>query len=62
MLQAHPWFVGVPWDKLYQMEAAFKPEVKDELDTRNFEKFEEVILFFSLHLHYNLGNLFQGNY
>jgi hypothetical protein len=24
------------------MEAAFKPEVKDELDTRNFEKFEEV--------------------
>jgi len=24
------------------MEAAFIPEVKDELDTRNFEKFEEV--------------------
>jgi hypothetical protein len=24
------------------MEAAFKPEVKDELDTQNFEKFEEV--------------------
>jgi len=41
-LQSHPWFKGVQWDKLYQMEAAFKPEVKDELDTRNFEKFEEV--------------------
>ena len=24
------------------MEAAFVPEVKDELDTQNFEKFEEV--------------------
>lgn len=24
------------------MEAAFKPEVNDELDTQNFEKFEEV--------------------
>ncbi|KAF9673137.1 hypothetical protein SADUNF_Sadunf11G0117300 [Salix dunnii] len=27
---------------LYQVEAAFKPEVKDELDTQNFEKFEEM--------------------
>lgn len=25
------------------MEAAFIPEVNDELDTQNFEKFEEVI-------------------
>lgn len=24
------------------MEAAFLPEVKDELDTQNFEKFDEV--------------------
>ncbi|MED6172151.1 hypothetical protein PIB30_047371, partial [Stylosanthes scabra] len=27
--------------KLYQMEAAFIPEVNNELDTQNFEKFEE---------------------
>lgn len=40
--QDHPWFNGVEWDKLYEMEAAFIPEVKDELDTQNFEKFEEV--------------------
>lgn len=26
------------------MEAAFIPEVNDELDTQNFEKFEEVSL------------------
>ena len=41
-MQAHPWFAGVEWEKLYQMEAAFIPEVNDELDTQNFEKFEEV--------------------
>nr|CAD1831387.1 unnamed protein product [Ananas comosus var. bracteatus] len=41
LLQAHPWFNGTQWDKLYQMEAAFKPEVTGELDTQNFEKFEE---------------------
>lgn len=40
--QAHPWFKGIEWDKLYQMKAAFIPEVNDELDTQNFEKFEEV--------------------
>ncbi|XP_061367487.1 uncharacterized protein LOC133310553 [Gastrolobium bilobum] len=40
-IKAHPFFVGVEWDKLYQMEAAFTPEVNDELDTQNFEKFDE---------------------
>ncbi|KAJ1416609.1 Protein kinase-like domain superfamily [Sesbania bispinosa] len=40
-IKAHPFFEGVEWDKLYQMEAAFIPEVNDELDTQNFEKFEE---------------------
>ncbi|KAB5534988.1 hypothetical protein DKX38_018074 [Salix brachista] len=41
-IKLHPWFKGTEWDRLYQVEAAFKPEVKDELDTQNFEKFEEV--------------------
>jgi serine/threonine kinase 38 len=41
-MQAHPWLGSVEWEKLYQMEAAFIPEVNDELDTQNFEKFEEV--------------------
>lgn len=40
--QAHSWFKGIEWEKLYQMKAAFIPEVNDELDTQNFEKFEEV--------------------
>jgi hypothetical protein len=42
MLQTHPWFKGVPWDRLYEMDAAFKPKVNGELDIQNFEKFEEV--------------------
>nr|XP_040244830.1 serine/threonine-protein kinase tricornered isoform X2 [Aegilops tauschii subsp. strangulata] len=40
-IKAHPWFRSVEWEKLYQMEAAFIPEVIDELDTQNFENFEE---------------------
>ena len=40
--QAHPWFKGVQWDRLYQMEAAFIPAVTNELDTQNFEAFQEV--------------------
>nr|GEV29293.1 serine/threonine-protein kinase tricorner-like [Tanacetum cinerariifolium] len=40
-IKAHPWFKGTEWDKLYQIKAAFIPEVNDELDTQNFEKFEE---------------------
>ncbi|XP_011029816.1 PREDICTED: serine/threonine-protein kinase tricorner isoform X2 [Populus euphratica] len=40
-IKAHPWFKGIEWDKLYQINAAFIPEVNDELDTPNFEKFEE---------------------
>ncbi|KOM30143.1 hypothetical protein LR48_Vigan967s001500 [Vigna angularis] len=40
-IKAHPFFNGVEWERLYQMEAAFIPEVNDELDTQNFEKFDE---------------------
>ncbi|XP_039165007.1 serine/threonine-protein kinase tricornered [Eucalyptus grandis] len=41
-IKAHPWFSSVQWDKLYEMEAAFKPEVNGELDTQNFMKFDEL--------------------
>ncbi|KAL2507820.1 AGC kinase family protein [Forsythia ovata] len=41
ILDAHPWFEGIDWDRIFHMEAAFIPEVNDELDTQNFEKFDE---------------------
>ncbi|XP_057781506.1 uncharacterized protein LOC130999850 [Salvia miltiorrhiza] len=40
-IKSHRWFKGIEWDKLYQMKAAFIPEVNGELDTQNFEKFDE---------------------
>ncbi|XP_016708634.1 serine/threonine-protein kinase 38-like isoform X2 [Gossypium hirsutum] len=40
-IKEHPWFQGVDWDRIYEMEAAFIPEVNNELDTQNFEKFDE---------------------
>ncbi|XP_047955277.1 serine/threonine-protein kinase tricornered-like [Salvia hispanica] len=40
-IKGHPWFRGVKWDGLYEMEAAYKPVVNGDLDTQNFEKFEE---------------------
>ncbi|CAL5442823.1 unnamed protein product [Camellia sinensis] len=41
-IKVHPWFKDVVWDNLYEIEAAFKPEVTGELDTQNFMKFDEV--------------------
>ncbi|CAH8337577.1 unnamed protein product [Eruca vesicaria subsp. sativa] len=41
-IKAHPWFKDVEWEKLYEMDAAFKPVVNGELDTQNFMKFDEV--------------------
>ncbi|OIT08376.1 PREDICTED: serine/threonine-protein kinase tricorner-like [Nicotiana attenuata] len=40
-IKVHPWFKGIDWDRIYHTDAAFIPEVNDELDTQNFEKFEE---------------------
>lgn len=41
-IKAHPWFNSIPWDMLYETEAAYIPTVSGELDTQNFEKFAEV--------------------
>ncbi|XVE89423.1 hypothetical protein DITRI_Ditri19aG0200400 [Diplodiscus trichospermus] len=41
-IKAHSWFKEIEWDRLYHKKAAFIPEVNDDLDTQNFEKFEEL--------------------
>lgn len=41
-IKAHPWFKNIQWDKIYEMEAAYKPEVNGELDTQNFSEYAEV--------------------
>ncbi|GMI66432.1 nuclear Dbf2-related 5 [Hibiscus trionum] len=40
-IKEHPWFQGLDWDRIFETDAAFIPEVNDELDTQNFEKFDE---------------------
>ncbi|KAL8139041.1 hypothetical protein V2J09_005042 [Rumex salicifolius] len=42
-IKVHSFFDGVEWERIYHMEAAFIPEVNDELDTQNFEKFDEML-------------------
>ena len=41
-IKAHPFFKGIDWEHIYDGEAAYKPEVKSELDTSNFEQFEDL--------------------
>ncbi|XP_051124411.1 uncharacterized protein LOC127246847 isoform X2 [Andrographis paniculata] len=40
-IKGHPWFKETKWDELYEVEAAYKPTVNGDLDTQNFEKFDE---------------------
>jgi hypothetical protein len=42
-MQRHPFFAGIDWDRLPSMQPPYVPEVKDELDTQNFEHFDEEI-------------------
>jgi len=40
-LKAHPFFRSVDWDNLRGHEAKIKPKVSSDIDTQNFDKFEE---------------------
>mmetsp|Transcript_12292 Transcript_12292/g.36980 ORF Transcript_12292/g.36980 Transcript_12292/m.36980 type:complete len:489 (-) Transcript_12292:1086-2552(-) len=40
-IKAHPFFEGVDWQNLYNTKSPYQPTVSHELDTRNFEHFEE---------------------
>uniref|UniRef100_A0A7S3QSN2 non-specific serine/threonine protein kinase n=1 Tax=Dunaliella tertiolecta TaxID=3047 RepID=A0A7S3QSN2_DUNTE len=40
-IKAHPFFAGVPWDDLYTRPPPYLPRVEHELDTQNFEHFDE---------------------
>lgn len=39
----HKWFSSIDWDKMlkYELAAPFKPPMKDETDTSNFEQIPE---------------------
>ena len=41
-VKAHPFFAGLDWDTLYEQPAPCTPVVTSDVDTRNFEHFEEL--------------------
>mmetsp|Transcript_6975 Transcript_6975/g.12760 ORF Transcript_6975/g.12760 Transcript_6975/m.12760 type:complete len:483 (-) Transcript_6975:36-1484(-) len=45
-IRSHPFFIGIDWNHLRDVEAPFIPEIIDELDTRNFDSFIEEEPFF----------------
>ncbi|KAL4418874.1 hypothetical protein ABPG77_002630 [Micractinium sp. CCAP 211/92] len=40
-LRAHPFFAGVDWQHLYEQRPPYRPMVEHELDTQNFEQYED---------------------
>eukprot|EP00455_Lapot_gusevi_P047714 TRINITY_DN6498_c0_g1_i9.p1 TRINITY_DN6498_c0_g1~~TRINITY_DN6498_c0_g1_i9.p1 ORF type:complete len:147 (+),score=52.66 TRINITY_DN6498_c0_g1_i9:124-564(+) len=41
-IKAHPFFRNIDWDGIRNTESPIVPEVTSEIDTQNFDKFEEV--------------------
>ncbi|KAI3435734.1 hypothetical protein D9Q98_001792 [Chlorella vulgaris] len=40
-IRAHPFFAGVDWQRVYDARPPYRPAVEHELDTQNFEQYEE---------------------
>ena len=45
-IKKHPFFKDVDWDNIRNSKAPFIPELKNEYDTKYFEKFEEIETFY----------------
>ena len=45
-IKKHPFFKDVDWDNIRNSKAPFIPELKNEYDTKYFEKFEEIEAFY----------------
>jgi len=41
-IKSHPFFKGIDWNNMRSAKAAIQPQVTSEVDTQNFDKFEEV--------------------
>ena len=40
-IKAHPFFAGVRWSSLYEQTPPYRPALTHELDTQNFEQYED---------------------
>ncbi|WPT14046.1 Serine/threonine-protein kinase 38-like [Picochlorum sp. SENEW3] len=43
-IKNHPFFRGIHWDLLYESTAPYRPAVEHELDTQNFEQYEDDLM------------------
>ena len=40
-LKQHPFFKGINWNSLYESTAPYRPALQHELDTQNFEQYDD---------------------
>lgn len=40
-IKTHPFFNNFKWDKITEANPPFKPDLNHDLDTKNFDTFEE---------------------
>ena len=45
-IKSHPFFKGVDWDNIRNTKAPFIPDIKNDYDTKYFEKFESIEPFY----------------
>ncbi|OMJ83126.1 hypothetical protein SteCoe_15978 [Stentor coeruleus] len=45
-IKQHPFFIGVDWENLRRQSAPWIPDLDNESDSRNFDKFEEIEPFY----------------
>lgn len=50
-IKRHPFFKGIDWMNVRKLKAPFIPEIKNDWDTKYFDKFEETEPFYRIEKH-----------
>ena len=41
-IKQHPFFNGIDWNNMKNKKAPYIPDLKNDIDTKHFDKFEEI--------------------